>query len=103
MSFQVPEQQERYKDTGRREIVLFGRTILASLVKLKEADANALKASHEIFVDRLPGISNQQIQGQLIDFDGTTYRVVKVTDPRINDPAMRGRYLRLISIEVTGG
>lgn len=101
MSFQIPHQQERYKDTGRREIILLGRTILASLVKLKEADANALRSSHEMFVDRLPGVSNQQIQGQVIDFDGGLYRVSKVMDPKINDPEMRGRYLRLLCVKMT--
>jgi hypothetical protein len=100
MVFEVPQQQERYKDTGRREIVLLGRTVLASLVKLKEADANALRASHEIFVEKLPGVPNQQLQGQVINFDGRDYRVIKVTDPKISDPVMRGRYLRLISTAV---
>lgn len=101
MSFEVPQQQERYKDTGRREIVLMGRPILASLVKLKEADANALRASHEIFVDRMPGVSNQQIQGQIIDFDGDLYRTGKVSDPNISDPSMRGRYLRILCTRMT--
>jgi hypothetical protein len=100
MSFEVPKQQERYRDTGRREITLFGRTVLASLVRLKEADAAVLRSSHEIFVDRLPGVSNQQIQGQIINFDGALYRVVKVTDPKASDPTMRSRYLRLLSVAV---
>lgn len=96
MSFEVPRQQARYADTGRREITLLNRTVPASLVRLKEADALALKSTHEIFVDRLSGVSNQQIQGQVIDFDGGLYRVNKVMDPKITDPAMRGRYLRIL-------
>ena len=59
MSFEVPRQQARYADTGRREITLLNRTMPASLVRLKEADALALRASHEIFIEKVSGISNQ--------------------------------------------
>lgn len=101
MSFQVPRQQARYADTGRREIEILGRRVLASCLPLKEADAKALKSDYEIFVDKLSGVQNQQIVGQTIVFDGKPYRVVKVMDPRITDPVMRGRYLRLLSVAVT--
>jgi hypothetical protein len=100
MAFEVPRQQERYRDTGRREITLLGRTVLASRVRLKESDAIALGADYEIYVDRLPGISNQQIQGQVIRFEGDACRVVRVTDPKAGDPTMRGRYLKLLTVSV---
>jgi hypothetical protein len=100
MSFQVPRQQARYADTGRREIDLLGRSVLASLVKLKAADARALGASHEIFIDKIQGIGNAQLVGQTIEFDGRFFRISKVTDPKAGDPVMRGRYVRLICTEV---
>jgi hypothetical protein len=99
MAFKPPQPQQRYADTGRRQIRLLNRLVLASLVKLKESEALALGASYEIFVDRIPGASNAQIQGQTVDFDGVPYRVVRVTDPKAADPDMRGRYLRLLSVE----
>lgn len=100
MTFQVPRQQARYADTGRREIDILGRRVLASCLPLKEADVLSLKCSHEIFVDKLQGVQNQQIVGQTIVFDGKSYRVVRVVDPRISDPVMRGRYLKLLSVAV---
>jgi hypothetical protein len=101
MSFQVPRQQARYADTGRREIDLLGRRVLASLVRLREADARALNASHEIFVDKIPGLGNTQLVGQTIEFDGRKFRVSRVTDPKASDPVMRGRYLRAICTEAS--
>lgn len=98
MVYVPPTQQQRYADSGRREIKLLNRTVPASLVALKEADAKSLSASHEAFVDRMPGINPAQIQGQVIDFDGRSFKVTKVTDPRATDPTMRGRYWRLICI-----
>ncbi len=100
MSFEVPRQQARYADTGRREIILLNRTMPASLVRLKEADALALRASHEAFIEKIPGVSNSQITGQTINFDGQFYRIIKVTDPKAADPTMRGRYVRLICVAV---
>ena len=98
MTFIPPAQQSRYADTGRREINVLGRLVLASLAALKEADARTLKGTHEIFIDRIPGVNSQQLQGKVLDFDGRLFRVVKVTDPKASDPTMRGRYLRLISV-----
>lgn len=100
MSFQVPRQQARYADTGRREIDLLGRRVLASLVKLKEADARALGGDHEIFISKIPGVGNAQLVGQTIVFDGRFFRVSKITDPKATDPVMRGRYNRIICTEV---
>ena len=100
MSFQVPRQQARYADTGRREINLLGRRVLASLVRLKEADALAFGASHEAFISKIQGVGNAQLVGQTIEFDGRFFRVSKVTDPKATDPVMRGRYNRLICTEV---
>lgn len=99
MSFEVPRQQARYADTGRREIDLLGRRVLASLVRLKEADAQTLNATHEVFVNKIQGIGNTQLVGRDIEFDGRLFRVSKVTDPKASDPVMRGRYLRLICTE----
>jgi hypothetical protein len=100
MIFQVPRQQARYADTGRREIDLLGRRVLSSLLRLKEADARTLNATHELYVDKIPGIGNAQLIGQTIEFDGRFFRVSKVTDPKASDPVMRGRYLRIICTEV---
>jgi hypothetical protein len=99
MAYQNPPQQMRYADNGRREITLLNRQMPASLVKLRESDARLLSATHEIFVDKIAGVSPQQIVGQTIDFGGRSFRAVKVTDPRAADPVMRGRYYRIICVE----
>lgn len=100
MSYREPLQQERYADSGRRQITLSGRQMLASLVKLKPADAATFNASHEIFIDRIQGLSPNTVVGQIVQFDGWNYRVVKAMDPRQNDPTMRGKYLRMICVEL---
>jgi hypothetical protein len=99
MAYVPPIRQRAYEDTGRRQIDLLGRKVLASLVALKEADARTFQASHELFIDRIPGVTPQQIMGQIIDFDGELYQVKKVMDPKASDPTMRGRYLRMISVK----
>lgn len=99
MAYQSPPQQQRYADSGRRTIKLLGQSMNASLAKLKEADAIMLGAEYEIFIDKLPRMVPQQIISQIIDFDGTPYRVVKVMDPKASDPVMKGRYLRLLSVK----
>ncbi len=103
MTYEPPRPQQRYMDTGRREITLAGRTVLASRLRLKEGEAALLKATHEIFIERQPGLTNQQLVGQEITFDGDVFRVVKVTDPKSTDPVMRGKYLRLISVQQPPG
>ena len=86
----VPPIDRAYEDTGRRQIDLLGRKVLASLVALKEADARTFQASHEMFIDRIPGVTPQQIMGQTIDFDGELYQVRKVMDPKASDPRCAG-------------
>lgn len=98
MAYQTPPQQMRYADTGRRQITLLNRQMPASLVKLRESDARVLSATHEIFIDKIAGVSSQQIVGQTINFDGRSFRAVKVTDPAPT-PFMRGRYYRIICVE----
>ena len=98
MAFQEPRQQYRYADSGRRTIDILGRTVPATCLALKESEARLLSATHEINIDRIAGISPQQIVGQTVEFEGTSYRVVKAMDPRANDPAMRGRYVRMICV-----
>lgn len=100
MAYVPPIQQRTYADSGRRQIDLLGRKVLASIAPLKEADARTFSASHELFIDRIPGVTPQQITEQIIDFDGELYRVKKVMDPKASDPTMRGRYLRMISVKV---
>jgi hypothetical protein len=100
MSFQVPRQQARYADPGRRDITLLGRTMPASLVRLKEADAMVFRSTHEIFVDRPNRLSPQQIQDQIINFDGDLYKVVRVVDPKASDPTMKGKYWRILCTRV---
>lgn len=98
MVYVPPNPQQRYADSGRREIRLLNRVVPASLVALKESDAKSLAATHELFVDKIPGINPQQVQGQTVDFDGAILKITKVTDPRAADPTMRGRYWRLICV-----
>lgn len=102
MAYQEPFQQQRYADSGRRTIAVFGRTVPATRLALKESEARLLSATHEINIDRLPGIAPQQLLGQVIDFDGTRYRVTRAVDPRAGDPAMRGRYVRMICVAADG-
>jgi hypothetical protein len=98
MAYQEPFQQQRYADNGRRTITVLGRTVPATRVALKESEARLLNATHEINVDRIPGVAPQQLLGQVIDFEGTRYRVTRAVDPRAGDPAMRGRYVRMICV-----
>ena len=90
--FQIPVRDERYADSGRRVITIGDRQVSASLTPLKPEDANLFKATHQIFMAKVQGVN----AGLTIDFDGTKYKVVKLMDPKAEDPVMRGRYLRAI-------
>jgi len=90
--YSVPVQDQRYADSGRREITLAGRRVGASCTPLKPEDAARFGASHQIVCTAVRGAK----PGMAVEFDGTAYRVRHVTDPRAADPVLRGRYLRLI-------
>jgi hypothetical protein len=90
----IPIQDQRYADTGRRTVAVGGRRVGASCTPLKPEDAARFNATHQIV---LPAVKGPRA-GSVVDFDGTPYRVVHVTDPRASEPAMRGRYLRLICV-----
>jgi len=90
--YSVPVQDQRYADSGRREITLAGRRVGASCTPLKPEDAARFGASHQIVCTAVRGAK----PGMAVEFDGTTYRVRHVTDPRAADPVLRGRYLRLV-------
>lgn len=92
MTFSIPIQDERYADSGRRQITIAGRNISASCTPLKPEDAARFGASHQITLSAIKGAK----VGMVIDFDGTVYRIKQIRDPRLNDPAMRGRYVQLI-------
>lgn len=87
-----PIRDQRYADSGRREILVAGRRVTAACTPLKPEDAERYGATHQIVCPVAKGAK----PGLLVDFDGTPYRVRQVTDPRAGDPAMRGRYMRLI-------
>lgn len=92
--FQIPIRDERYADSGRRLIKIGSRDVSASLTPLRPEDAVQFGATHQIFIPKVHGVSVNMV----IDFDGVKYRVVKMIDPRADDPIVRGRYLRLISV-----
>lgn len=90
--YSIPVRDQRYADAGRREITVGGRRVGASCTPLKPEDAGRFGASHQIVFPTAKGVR----PGMVVDFDGTPYRVKLVTDARQGDPAMRGRYTRLI-------
>lgn len=92
MKFQIPVQDQRYADTGKRRITIGGREVNASLSELKPSEAHAYTATHQIYLDRVPGIA----PGMIVVFEDMRFIVTKIIDPRAADPTMRGRYLRLI-------
>lgn len=94
MTFGIPIQDERYADSGRRQITIAGRGVSASCTPLKPEDASRFGASHQITLSTAKSAK----PGMVIDFDGTSYRVKQVRDPRANDPNMRGRYMQLICV-----
>jgi hypothetical protein len=92
MIFQIPVQDQRYADSGKRIVKIGNRDVSAALSGLREEDQVLFGATHQIFIPKVPGVN----PGMVIDFEGVPYRVVKIADPRANDPDMRGRYYRLI-------
>lgn len=92
MKFQIPVQDQRYADTGKRRIMVGGREVNAALSELKASEAHSFSATHQIYLDRVPGIA----PGLIIVFEDQRFIVVRIIDPRASDPTMRGRYLRLI-------
>lgn len=94
MTYNIPIQDERYADSGRRQITLAGRTVGASCTPLKPEDAARFGASHQVMTSAVKGAK----VGMVIDFDGTPYRVKQVRDPRAGDANMRGRYMQLICV-----
>lgn len=92
MTYSIPIQDERYADSGRRQISIAGRSISASCTPLKPEDAARFGASHQITLSTVKTAKS----GMVIDFDGTPYRVKQIRDPRANDPNMRGRYMQLV-------
>ena len=95
MDFHLPKPDRRYADSGRRVIQIAGKSISAALAKLKAEEVAKYRATHEILINRVVTVR----AGAMIDFDGQNYRVITVTDPKADDPVMKGRYLRLICIE----
>jgi hypothetical protein len=93
--FHVPNPDQRFLDSGRRTILIGGRPVGAALALLTPEDAARYRASHEIFIKN-EGVAASAKPGLVVEFDGTAYRVTAVTDPKANDPTMKGRYRRLI-------
>lgn len=95
MEFQLLKPDRRYADSGRRVIQIAGKSISAALAKLKAEEASKYRATHEIVINRVVTVR----AGAIIEFDGKSYRVITVSDPKSDDPVMKGRYLRLICVE----
>lgn len=96
MDFQLPRPDKRYSDSGRRTVQIAGKSISAALSQLSVEDATRYRATHEIVISRMVTVR----PGTIIEFDGKNYRVITVSDPKADDPVMRGRYLRLICVEL---
>lgn len=96
MDFQVPKPDRRYSDSGRRTVQIAGKSVSAALSQLSVEDAARYRATHEIVISRMVTVR----PGAIVEFDGNSYRVITVSDPKANDPVMRGRYLRLICVEL---
>lgn len=95
MDFQIPRPDRRYADSGRRTVQIAGKSVSAALAKLRAEDSARYRATHEIVINRVVTVR----AGAIINFDSTNYRVITVTDPKADDPVMKGRYLRLICVE----
>jgi hypothetical protein len=96
MDFKTPKPDRRYSDSGRRTVQISGKSISAALSRLSLEDATRYRATHEIVISRMVTVR----PGAIMEFDGKSYRVITVSDPKADDPVMKGRYLRLICIEV---
>ena len=97
MDFHVPRlDRAAAADSGRRTIMVGDREVSAAISPLSAEDAGRYRATHEIFVRG----DVQAKAGTRVDFDGVTYRIVAVTDPKAGNPDMKGRYRRLICAAV---
>jgi hypothetical protein len=92
MTYSIPVQDQRYADPGRREVTVAGRRVGAACTPLTPEDAVRHRATHQIVC---PAVRAAK-PGIVVEFEGVPYRVAAVTDPRAGDPAMRGRYMRLV-------
>ena len=97
MVFHVPRlDRAATADSGRRTITVGDRAVSAALAPLSADDAARYRATHEIYVRGDVTVK----AGTRIDFDGATYRIIAVTDPKAGNPDMKGRYRRLICAAV---
>lgn len=90
-----PQQDERYRDSGRRTIQIGGKHVSAALAKLRADEiVEHPSCTHQIVFRITPGVSARQ--GMTVTFDGTAYLVGAISDPFAADEKMRRKFVKLI-------
>lgn len=95
MNPREPTQDLRHADPGRRRVRLGPDTVWATVAPLREDEARRLGATHRVSTTFTPHAR----PGAVVEVDGVRYAVVRVSDPRAAEPAMRRRFLHLACVE----
>jgi hypothetical protein len=91
----IPQQDERFRDSGRRTIEINGRQVHAAKAPLRADEMIAFAPNtHQIVYRITPGVNCRP--GASIDFDGEIFVVGSVADPHAGDELMRRKFVKLI-------
>lgn len=91
----IPQQDERFRDSGRRAIQISGRTVYAAKAPLRADELVTLAPNtHQIVYRVTPGAVARA--GLTLDFDGELFLVGAVADPHAGDELMRRKFIKLI-------
>jgi hypothetical protein len=91
----IPQQDERFRDSGRREIIINGRTVQAAKAPLRADELVTFAPNtHQIVFRVTPGVSARA--GTTLDFDGELFVVGATADPHAGDELMKRKFIKLI-------
>ncbi len=91
----IPQQDERYRDSGRRMVQISGRSVHAAKAPLRADELLTFAPNTDQIVFRItPGVSVRP--GMTVNFDGELFVVGQTADPHAGDELMKRKFVKLI-------